>query len=396
MTSFSTVFINGIPNAQIEEHSNYITRLKNETDSIPYVVEIQILLAMSKYSKIYTKFAQDSVLLLESPEKEFEGTFNLLIAILKSAPLDSLPSLVQSFVKPLVNKSNNKYCAKQKVFSNLYNSLAPTSSLCYDVFLTIVDTAVRYDEIDVILPELQHLERWVSTEENKPSYELLLKYLATSPMNMPLSADATTQAHHAILIAICPENFFTFEDLFSLHPIHTLKGTPLHDLLSVFLNGDLVTYIQFYASHTQFFADEPTLVHKDNVWKLCLLSLTSLGFSNISRELTYSAIAKKLQVPSENVKMWIIDVIYTGLVEARINQLSETITVYRSIYYVFEREQWEQLGMKLNGWKQSLAEILAVVGNVKLIAASSQGGVVIGASVVMVPEAKVEVATVEA
>ncbi|RUS30993.1 hypothetical protein BC938DRAFT_478648 [Jimgerdemannia flammicorona] len=161
MTSFSTVFVDGTPDAQIEEHANYIARLKNETDPAPYVVEIQTLLAASKHSEIYAKFAQDSVLLLESPEKEFEGAFNLLIAILKSAPPDSLPSLVQSFVKPLVNEPNDKYFAKQKVLSNLYNSLAPTSSLRYDVFLAIVDAAARHDEIDVILPELQHLEGWV-------------------------------------------------------------------------------------------------------------------------------------------------------------------------------------------------------------------------------------------
>ncbi|RUS24257.1 hypothetical protein BC938DRAFT_473877, partial [Jimgerdemannia flammicorona] len=234
------------------------------------------------------------------------------------------------------------------------------------------------------------------SNSSKPSYELLLKYLATYPTNVPLPADATTQARRAILIAIRTENFFAFEDLLSLHPIHTLKGTPLHDLLSVFLNGDLAAYTQFYASHTQFFADEPTLVHEDNVRKMRLLSLASLGSSNVSRELAYSAIAEKLQVPSEDVEMWVIDVIRAGLVEARINQLSETVTVHRSIYRVFGREQWEQLGVKLNGWKQSLAEILAVVGNAKLIAASSQGGVVVGASAVVVPEAKVEVATVEA
>ncbi|RUS15608.1 hypothetical protein BC937DRAFT_92242 [Endogone sp. FLAS-F59071] len=160
MTSFSTVFVDGTPDAQIEEHAAYVARLKNETEPAPYVTDVQALLAAGKQEEIYTKFVQDSALLLEAPDKEIEGAYNLLIAILKSAPEDSLPSLIQSFVQPLVNDPNDKYFSKQKVLLNLYNSLAPTSALRYDVFLAIVDAAARHDDIDVILPELQHLEGW--------------------------------------------------------------------------------------------------------------------------------------------------------------------------------------------------------------------------------------------
>lgn len=217
-----------------------------------------------------------------------------------------------------------------------------------------------------------------SLSDRKPSYDLLLKYLATFPPNAPVPPETAAHATRAILTAIRTEAFFAFEDLLPLPPIQNLRGTPIFDLLSIFLNDDLAAYLAFHDSHEDFFAAEPSLSHEANVRKIRLLSLASLGSSNVSRELPYATIAATLQVSQEDVEMWVIDVIRAGLVEARINQLSETVTVHRSIYRVFGREQWQQLGARLAGWKQSLAEILAVVGNAKLIATSSQGGIVLG------------------
>lgn len=69
MTSFSTVFVDGTPDAQIEEHAAYVARLKNETEPAPYVTDVQALLAAGKQGEIYTKFVNDSALLLEAPDK---------------------------------------------------------------------------------------------------------------------------------------------------------------------------------------------------------------------------------------------------------------------------------------------------------------------------------------
>jgi translation initiation factor 3 subunit M len=142
-----------------------------------------------------------------------------------------------------------------------------------------------------------------------------------------------------------------------------------YDLLLVFLNENLTGYQQFIESNKDFITTT-NLDAEANVRKMRLLSLASLGSENLSRDLKYSQIAATLQIPQDEVEMWVIDVIRAGLVEAKLNQLTKTVIVHRSIVGVFGKEQWKQLSDKLNGWKQSLTDILTVVSNAKLIAAN--------------------------
>lgn len=170
-------------------------------------------------------------------------------------------------------------------------------------------------------------------------------------------------AKDVVLRAVTMENYFAFEDLLQYSTIQKLKGTEEYDLLDVFLNGTLTTYQTFAQSHASLIKDADSNTHK-----MRLLSLASLGSENLSRELTYSEIASNLQIPEEEVEMWVIDVIRAGLVEAKLDQLNKTVMVHRSIYRVFGQEQWKKLSISLSAWKENLNEILTVVGNAKLIA----------------------------
>jgi translation initiation factor 3 subunit M len=191
-------------------------------------------------------------------------------------------------------------------------------------------------------------------------------------------AEATALAKDVVLRAVTMENYFAFEDLLQYSAIQKLKGTAEeYELLDVFLNGTLTTYQNFAQSHAGLIKNADSNVHK-----MRLLSLASLGSENLSRELTYSEIASNLQIPEEEVEMWVIDVIRAGLVEAKLDQLNKTVMVHRSIYRVFGQEQWKKLSTSLSAWKENLNEILAVVGNAKLIAggatsSSSNAAVVI-------------------
>lgn len=203
----------------------------------------------------------------------------------------------------------------------------------------------------------------------KLAFDFVLKNLATYDAN---DAAALDVAKEAIMQAVAIENYFAFEDLMQYTAIQKLKGTPEYELLDVFLNGTLPTYKSFASAHPDLIK---RLDEESNIRKIRLLSLASLGSENLSRELTYAEIAKNLEIPEEDVEMWVIDVIRAGLVEAKLNQLSKTVLVHRSIYRVFGKEQWQQLSTRLNSWKDSLNEILAVIGNAKLIAGGAlQGG----------------------
>ena len=194
------------------------------------------------------------------------------------------------------------------------------------------------------------------------------------------SDDTVALAKDIVVRAISMENYFAFEDLLQYNAVQKLKGSEEYELLDVFLNGTLTTYQSFASSHASLIKNP-----ENNIQKMRLLSLASLGSENLSRELTYSDIAANLQIPEEEVEMWVIDVIRAGLVEAKLDQLNKTVIVHRSIYRVFGQEQWKKLSTSLSAWKENLNEILAVIGNAKLIAGGALQG---GASTAVVVEDK--------
>ena len=92
-----------------------------------------------------------------------------------------------------------------------------------------------------------------------------------------------------------------------------------------------------------------------------LLTLASLAASTPSRSLPYAHIARALQVPAEDVEMWVIDVIRAGLVEGKLSQLNQTFLIHRSTYRVFGEKQWTEVQGRLDTWRGSLNAVLEVV-----------------------------------
>jgi translation initiation factor 3 subunit M len=92
-----------------------------------------------------------------------------------------------------------------------------------------------------------------------------------------------------------------------------------------------------------------------------LLTLASLAASTPSRELEYKRISKALQVPPQDVEMWVIDVIRAGLVEGKLSQQKQMFLVHKTTYRVFGEKQWREVATRLDTWKESLQSVLEVV-----------------------------------
>ncbi|CAO3616492.1 unnamed protein product [Cunninghamella echinulata] len=387
--------------AQLSWHTFYISRLRGESeDDALYVKEIQSLLESDK-NKVYTQLAKDIAVLLTKNNRELEHAFNLAIIIILNAPEQVLPTAVKTLVESLTKTDSSKVSLKQKILLNLYNTLPSNSPLRYDAFIGLVDVTAQADELESLTSQSTNVDAWakqwgidITTErqlyqylsekldqagEKKSSLDFLLKKLATYQEK---NEDADKCAKEAILRAVAMENYFAFEDLIQFTAIQQIKDSDEYKLLDLFLNGHLDTYEAFIKSHSGLIADQEA-----GLRKIRLLSLASLGSENLARELSYGEISKALSISENDVEMWVIDVIRAGLVEAKLDQLNKTVIVHRSIYRVFGKEQWQQLSVRLNAWKDSLNEILTVIGNAKLIA----GGSLQGATTVVV-EDKSEVA----
>ncbi|KAG0166742.1 hypothetical protein DFQ28_008639 [Apophysomyces sp. BC1034] len=402
----ASIFVQGDATTQIYDLASYISKLRDEEgeDDAPYVKEIKALLESDKKDNVYAKLAEDGSVFLTKIDREVEGAFNLLIVITLNAPEQVQAVALKALIGTLTKTESTKTSLKQKILLNLYNALPVQSPLRYDAFVGLVDVTAQADELESMYSQLEHVDRWVKqwgidanaertlyshlshtlkqAGEEKLSYDFLLKQLGTYKTDDAASAEL---AKEAIIRAVEMENYFAFEELLQYSSIQKLKGTTEYELLDVFLNGTLSAYKAFASKHTDLIK---RLNGDNNVQKIRLLSLASLGSENLARELTYAEIAKSLEISEEDVEMWVIDVIRAGLVEAKLDQLNKTVIVHRSIYRVFGNEQWNQLSTRLSTWKDSLNEILAVIGNAKLIAGGALQG---GAAAVVVEDKTAEV-----
>ena len=116
--------------------------------------------------------------------------------------------------------------------------------------------------------------------------------------------------------------------------------------------------------------------------KIRLLTLASLGFQNIGRDVPYATLASALRVDQSEVEKWVIDgmlshfvyksipptprlVIRAGLVSGKLSQSSRVFHITRSTSRVFERDQWAALEQRLVAWQTGLAAVLAVVASAR-------------------------------
>jgi len=153
-----------------------------------------------------------------------------------------------------------------------------------------------------------------------------------------------------------------FGDLITLEPVKALADTDpeLFALLEVFAAGEYEDFEEFKEEHDGWLEDNGM----DNslaTRKIRLLTLASLSAQASDRSLAYSKISTSLHIPPEDVEMWVIDVIRAGLVEGKLSQLTQTFLIHRVTYRTFGKEEWTEVGKRLEAWKENLRGVLEVV-----------------------------------
>jgi translation initiation factor 3 subunit M len=176
------------------------------------------------------------------------------------------------------------------------------------------------------------------------------------------SEEAQELALRLVRLALSSSTKFDFLDLKALPSIQALSDSePVwSQLLDVFAEQDLEDYRDFLEEHDGFVEqqklDEPALERK-----MRLLTFTSLAANTPNREIPYAAISRALQIPSEDVEMWTIDVIRAKLVEGRLSQRKKVFLVQRTAYRVFGDKQWRELYALLQQWKGTISNVTGVL-----------------------------------
>jgi translation initiation factor 3 subunit M len=92
------------------------------------------------------------------------------------------------------------------------------------------------------------------------------------------------------------------------------------------------------------------------IYHLRLLSLCSLAAEH--EEIPYNAIAATLQVPMDQVEQWVISAVSSGLMSAKMDQLSQVVMVEQCVVRSFGMGEWKVLQARLHGWKKNVGNIL--------------------------------------
>jgi len=191
-----------------------------------------------------------------------------------------------------------------------------------------------------------------------------IKYLT----NIKGSADeVSNEAANAVLEAIKTSDLYQFDGLLDVTAIKQLekdaKYARLHQLLSIFVSESLDSFKAFTTANSgylqQLGLDEAQCTHK-----MKLLSLATLAAAN--SEISYASIAKALQIKESEVEGWVISAISEGVIEAKMDQLKNTVRVTRSLQRIFTRAQWKQLSENLEAWKKNIQTLLQTLQDCKL------------------------------
>jgi len=209
------------------------------------------------------------------------------------------------------------------------------------------------------------LEHCDTNKYVRESYQYILRALRTFDPKEPKevsSTEAQELSLRALKAALLSSTHFDFHDLTSLPTIQALSDShPVYaELLEVVSEKELEDYNDFRDEHDGFL-EESELDNSKIHRKMRLLTLASLAASTNTRELEYKRISKALQVPSEDVEMWVIDVIRAGLVEGKLSQQKQVFLIHRTTYRVFGEKQWREVATRLDTWKESLRGVLEVV-----------------------------------
>lgn len=82
-----------------------------------------------------------------------------------------------------------------------------------------------------------------------------------------------------------------------------------------------------------------------------------------NEEIPFSLIQNTLKITAEQVDEWVVSTIVVGLIDAKIDQLKQVVTVSRASPRLFRREQWAQLHGRLDEWKNNISTLLGLINS---------------------------------
>ena len=266
-----------------------------------------------------------------------------------------------------------------QVLWSLYQSLHEASLMKFHVYFALVQLAGKTGQIDAVYKDMDTMKSQfsacpVSNEQMQKLLKLLHEALLACKRSEGASqvmiellgtytaenaSQAREETHRCIVASLADPNTFLLDHLLILKPVKFLEGELIHDLLKIFVSEKLEAYQKFYESHREF-VQSLGLKHEDNLTKMKLLTFMQLA--ETKSDIKFGEIQQHMQITEAQVEEFLMDVLKTKLVRAKIDQSNQIVHVSSTMHRTFTQEHWHKLHTLLTNWRSNLHKVREQVG----------------------------------
>ncbi|XP_017772065.1 PREDICTED: eukaryotic translation initiation factor 3 subunit M [Nicrophorus vespilloides] len=324
----------------------------------------------------------------EGQEVEVEAVLNDIVSIMVFIPFERSENIILAFCEKLTKAPGQKLgliCLKALLL--LFQSLDEQCAIRYHVYYHLILIGKQTEQVRLVFKDIETLKQQFAqcpptSEQLQKLYRLLHEVLIASGQSeqaakvlvellgtytVENASQAREDARLCIATALADPKTFLLDPLLSLKPVSFLEGQLIHDLLTIFVSENLAAYMNFYKNHKEFVMSQG-LNHEKNMQKMRLLSFMQLAETN--NEISFDVIQKELQISEDEVESFIIEVLKTKLVRARMNQSTRKVFITSTMHRTFGRAQWQQLRDLLHSWKANLGSVQDGMKNMATAAAA--------------------------
>ncbi|PWZ03364.1 PCI-domain-containing protein [Testicularia cyperi] len=399
-----TVLADGTFEEQVVEVSAFLSRSQPEAAQNDFITKFQKLALeaepapasedaeaapaagdAAKKQQVVQQLVSEVKSLGEGSDRELEGVYNLLASLISANfSVDESQPLFRSLVAAITKDgASDKNLVRYRILSNLFNTLPASSPLRLDLFNALLTAASANDDLDYLSSALHALPQWLAQwnvdesakaqclesvakalgnaekehEQSSKAYQFLLLHLRYISTTASSSSSTKESAERTVASALRLPKLYEFEDLLQVKAVTDLNGTPVFELLKIFVGGNAKEF-QAWSSSNSAEISRLGLNQEQLLMKIRLLDLADLCAQSVSSDVSYDSIAKTLDISTDDVETWVIDVIRAGLVSGKLSQVKGTFRVYKSVNRQFGKQQWEQLESRLVQWQKSIASII--------------------------------------
>lgn len=304
-----------------------------------------------------------------------EEVLNGIVSMLAQVTGEKRESLILAFCEKLTKAPANAVgLSCLKVLWTLYQSLEVYSPMRFHVYFYLVELAGKTEQIGTLYKDMDTLRSSFaacppSNEQMQKLLRLLHKVLLTCKRSDDAgqvmiellgtyttenASQAREEAQRCIVASLQDPQTFLLDHLLQLKPVKFLEGELIHDLLKIFVSERLEAYLKFYENHREF-VNNVGLNHECNMTKMKLLTFMQLAETR--NEISFGDIQKNLQLGDNEVEDFLIDLLKTKLVRAKIDEPNQLVHVTSTMHRTFTKQHWTHLHTLLTSWKSNLHTI---------------------------------------